>query len=250
MAERWTARQSVDLARGTTDPHVWRNMLLKPGDDRSLEWIIAVNQDGQPAGLAGLEAAGYFLREDGVAVRCEGAIEGNVITVVATQSCYNVPGMLVGQVRLANADGSLAVAEGVFTVGDRLPDDPIQDGDAIPGLDALRAMITEMEGAAGEARAAAQVALDAAGDVTEADSYAKRSQSWAVGGTGTRPGEDTDNAKHYAEVAQQGAEAAGYVWFDINDETGEMMVTVTDNLAEDVSFEINENTGELEVIVA
>lgn len=173
MAERWTARQSVDLARGTTDPHVWRNMLLKPGDDRSLEWIIAVNQDGQPADLAGLEAAGYFLREDGVAVRCEGAIAGNVITVVATQSCYNVPGMLVGQVRLANADGSLAVAEGVFTVGDRLPDDPIQDGDAIPGLDALRAMITEMEGAAGEARAARDAANAAAGDANDAATRAE-----------------------------------------------------------------------------
>lgn len=75
------------------------------------------------------------------------------------------------------------------------------------------------------------------------------SESWAVGGTGTRPGEDTDNAKHYAEVAQQGAEEAGYAWFDINDETGEMMVTVTDNLAEDVSFAINENIGILEVTV-
>lgn len=85
---------------------------------------------------------------------------------------------------------------------------------------------------------------------TSAEEDAILSESWAVGGTGTRPGEDSDNAKHYAEVAQQGAEAAGYVWFDINDETGEMMVTVTDNLAEDVSFEINENTGELEVIVA
>lgn len=76
------------------------------------------------------------------------------------------------------------------------------------------------------------------------------SESWAVGGTGTRPGEDTDNAKHYAEVAQQGAEEAGYAWFDIDDETGEMMVTVTDNLAEDVTFAINENIGELEVTVA
>lgn len=85
---------------------------------------------------------------------------------------------------------------------------------------------------------------------TSAEEDAILSESWAVGGTGTRPGEDTDNAKHYAEVAQQGAEEAGYAWFDIDDQTGEMMVTVTDNLAEDVTFAINENTGELEVIVA
>ena len=59
-----------------------------------------------------------------------------------------------------------------------------------------------------------------------------------------------NNAKYYAEVAQQGAEEAGYVWFDIDDQTGEMMVTITDNLAEDVTFAINENIGELEVTVA
>lgn len=74
-------------------------------------------------------------------------------------------------------------------------------------------------------------------------------ESWAVGGTGTRPGEDTDNAKHYAEVAQQGAEEAGYAWFDIDDQTGEMMITITDNLDEDVTFEVNETTGELEVTI-
>lgn len=84
---------------------------------------------------------------------------------------------------------------------------------------------------------------------TSAEEDAILSESWAVGGTGTRPGEDNDNAKHYAEVAQQGAEEAGYAWFDIDDETGEMMVTVADNLAEDVSFAINENIGILEVTV-
>lgn len=37
------------------------------------------------------------------------------------------------------------------------------------------------------------------------------SQSWAVGGTGTRPGEDTDNAKYYAQQAQQVSQGAvGY----------------------------------------
>lgn len=37
------------------------------------------------------------------------------------------------------------------------------------------------------------------------------SQSWAVGGTGTRPGEDTDNAEYYAQQAQQVSQGAvGY----------------------------------------
>jgi hypothetical protein len=113
--------------------------------------------------------------------------------------------------------------------------------------DAITQAIAALNSGVTRAETAAESAED---DATDAAASATLSESWAVGGTGTRPGEDSDNAKHYAEVAQHGAEEAGYAWFDIDDETGEMMVTVTDNLAEDVSFEINENTGELEVIVA
>jgi hypothetical protein len=74
-------------------------------------------------------------------------------------------------------------------------------------------------------------------------------QSYAVSGTGTREGEDTDNARHYSELAAQSAEAAGYAFFEIDDEDGEMYVTVANNLDSDLTFEINENTGNLEVVV-
>lgn len=72
-------------------------------------------------------------------------------------------------------------------------------------------------------------------------------ESWAVGGTGTRPGENTDNAKHYAELAAQGAEESGYAWFDVNDEDGHLYIYISDNLSEDVSFSVVEATGHLEV---
>lgn len=60
--------------------------------------------------------------------------------------------------------------------------------------------------------------------------------------------ESASEAEHYADVAQQGAEASGYVYFDINDEDGEMYVTTVGHIGEDVDFEVDENTGELEVI--
>ena len=203
MAEHWIARQAVDLVRGTSDPRRWVGMLLGPTDDKALEWILTVNRAGQPADLEGCVAAGYFLRPDGVAVRVAGEINDNVITIMPGRSCYNVPGELAAQVRLGWADGSsMELAEGLFYVGEDETGNPIQDGDAIPSLEALAAMIQDMEGAAQEARDAAQVALDAAGDVTEANSYAKQSESWAVGGTGVREDEDTDNAKYYAKEAE------------------------------------------------
>lgn len=39
--------------------------------------------------------------------------------------------------------------------------------------------------------------------IKDAPNYAKLSESWAIGGTGTREGENTNNAKYYSQVAQE-----------------------------------------------
>lgn len=44
--------------------------------------------------------------------------------------------------------------------------------------------------------------------IAAANSAAKLSQSWAVGGTGTREGEDTNNAQYWAQQAQKVAQGA------------------------------------------
>lgn len=71
-------------------------------------------------------------------------------------------------------------------------------------------------GSASQAQASAAAAAQSAASV---DGINKTAQSWAVGGTGTRPGEDTDNAKYWAKQAQAvvggdfatKVEAQGYV---------------------------------------
>lgn len=71
-------------------------------------------------------------------------------------------------------------------------------------------------GSASQAQASAAAAAQSAASV---DGINKTAQSWAVGGTGTRPGEDTDNAKYWAQQAQAAVggdfatkvEAQGYV---------------------------------------
>lgn len=75
---------------------------------------------------------------------------------------------------------------------------------------------TAASGSASQASAAAAAAAQSAASV---DGINKTAQSWAVGGTGTRPGEDTDNAKYWAKQAEAVAggdfatknEAQGYV---------------------------------------
>lgn len=100
-----------------------------------------------------------------------------------------------------------------------------------------------------QAGIATDAAEEAAGSAESAETNAKLSESWAVGETGTREGEDTNNAKFWALVAQQGAEHSGYAIFDVNDQDGQMYVTITDPLANDVSFSVNENLGTLEVTI-
>lgn len=71
-------------------------------------------------------------------------------------------------------------------------------------------------GSASQAQASAEAAAESAASV---DGINKTAQSWAVGGTGTREGEDTNNAKYWAQQAESTAggdfatrkEAQGYV---------------------------------------
>ena len=78
---------------------------------------------------------------------------------------------------------------------------------------------TAAEAASGSASQAQASAAAAAQSAASVDGINKTAQSWAVGGTGTRPGEDTDNAKYWAEQAQAvvggdfatKVEAQGYV---------------------------------------
>ena len=128
-----------------------------------------------------------------------------------------------------------------------LPDpSPEEDSAIAEAIAALNAAVEQTGQSAADAAASTDAA---AGSALDAEDAATLAESWAVGGTGTRDGEDYNNSRFYAEVAQQGAEKAGYAWFDVDDQTGQLVVTVTDNLAQDVSFAVNENLGTLEVTI-
>lgn len=73
---------------------------------------------------------------------------------------------------------------------------------------AANAKVSETNAKASETAAASSAsqaqdsAVAAAESAASVDGANKTAQSWAVGGTGTRPGEDTDNAKYWAQQAQ------------------------------------------------
>lgn len=79
--------------------------------------------------------------------------------------------------------------------------------------------------------------------ISRMNDAAEKSESYAVGHTGTRQGEDTDNAKFYSEVAGQYAGSAGWVYFYIDD-NGYLHYVKTANC--DLDFYIDDN-GQLHV---
>lgn len=122
---------------------------------------------------------------------------------------------------------------------------PPEDPPSQEQEEALAQAIAALNEQTGRAEDAAE---EAEQHKTDAEDAALLAQSWAEGGTGTRQNEDWENAKFYAQMAQVGAAESGYAYFNMDQETGEIIATVADNLAEDVQFEINEQTGELEVV--
>lgn len=94
-----------------------------------------------------------------------------------------------------------------------------KESETAAATSANNALISESNAATSEttasnaAETATTKATEASTSATNAGNYADLSQSYAVGGTGTRIGEDTDNAKYYKEQAQQiaGGLAGGFV---------------------------------------
>lgn len=92
----------------------------------------------------------------------------------------------------------------------------------------------------------------------DASNYVTMAESYAHGNTDSRAGEDTDNAQYYSELArtereaaedakedaeasanlaQQAAEATGYMFFNINS-VGHLIMTRTENVTGNINFEL------------
>lgn len=141
--------------------------------------------------------AGWYdtIAETGGGTHAAVVSDGNTITVEIAEQALSTPGNNVLTVIAYTTDG-YQLAAWPFTLN-------VQ---AVPGLEAPA--VTEyynlLTAQVAQALASAQAA---AGSATAAASSATLSESWAVGGTGTRSGEDTNNAEYWAQQAQAAAGA-------------------------------------------
>ena len=118
--------------------------------------------------------------------------------------------------------------------------------DAKTRADSIIGAVADATGKSGEAKtyaeAAALSASESAASAASVGESALISKSWAVGGTGVRAGEDTDNAAYYAQAANAAAGGgvssfrgrSGQVLPESNDYTADMIKRGDSNVDEDL----------------
>ena len=146
-------------------------------------------------------------------------VSGNVATVEIAEQALESPGENVLCVLVTNSSG-YQIANWPILL-------QIQP---VPGLTAPEAT-TYYNLLTAQVAQALQNAQNAAESATAAANSAELSESWAVGGTGSRAGEDTNNSKYWA---QQSQDAANNRVASFNRRTGAVMPKKGDYTAADV----------------
>ncbi len=148
-------------------------------------------------GATGMPAGWYdTITEVGGSTHPAVVVDGNTITVELAEQAVSVPGTNAVVLIVSAADG-YTLASWAFEL----------QVAAVPGYDAPEATVyyNALTEQVAQVLASAQAA---AASVSESAANATLSESWAVGGTGTREGEDTNNAQYWAEQAQRVSQGA------------------------------------------
>ena len=120
-------------------------------------------------------------------------------------------------------------------------------------LEVLQELTAETAANAESARqsavSAGQSASDAEQSMQETRGYADNASTSAQNAETSATNAEVSalDAEHYANLAAQHAERAGYVIFDVDEQTGEAIATVTDVVDEAMTFAVDEANGDLEV---
>ena len=207
----------IDFATPDVPPRVYAKQY-----DNNMR-IIKTNlyANGQPYTVqSGFDVNVRMAKPDGTYVYNPALeISDTYVLIVLTQQMLAVAGECPAEIEVTQGSNVLSTATFVICVAaDPVPEHAIESTNEFKTIQELAA----------EVEAAAKVVtdnLDAINAVSEnieaikkapqqaqnAANSATLAQSWAAGGTGTREGEDTDNAKYYAQIAQQVAQGGvGY----------------------------------------
>lgn len=124
------------------------------------------------------------------------------------------------------------LAEAVQQVNDAKESARTYADDALESANRSSKLAEEIESQVTIAVSSAESATNSATQADESEANAKESEL---------------EAKRYAELAEQEASKAGWIFADVNDADGHLYITTVGDLEEELSFTINEAIGSLEV---
>lgn len=209
---------SLDFNQNT-----YKAIYAKQYDDRSRKVIITCMENGQKFDIAqNLTAQIKILTPDNRAILESLTIQNDhTLLFVLNQNILAAAGKAVAEVRLY--DNSSLISTMLFYIiieGAVYSDDILTASEEFNALTDVMNKASEdytyvMDNAQASAEAAKEAESNAAGNAdtaalkaSEASDYADLSVSYAVGGTDSREGEDTDNSKFYKEESAKSASDA------------------------------------------
>lgn len=219
--ENYQIQQEINIDFSTPDvpPRVYAKQY-----DNNMRIIKAnLYANGQPYTVqSGFEVNVRMAKPDGTYVYNPALeISDTYVLIVLTQQMLAVAGECPAEIEVVQGGNVLSTATFVICVArDTVPEDAIESTDEfktiqeiLDEVEAASKIVTDNLDAINAVSENIEAIKDAPQQAQAAANSAKLAESWAVGGTGSREDEDTDNAKYYAQIAQQIAQG-GVGWYE------------------------------------
>lgn len=214
--ENYQIQQEINIDFSTPDvpPRVYAKQY-----DNNMRIIKAnLYANGQPYTVqSGFEVNVRMAKPDGTYVYNPALeISDTYVLIVLTQQMLAVAGECPAEIEVVQGGNVLSTATFVICVArDTVPEDAIESTDEfktiqeiLDEVEAASKIVTDNLDAINAVSENIEAIKDAPQQAQAAANSAKLAESWAVGGTGSREDEDTDNAKYYAQIAQQIAQGS------------------------------------------
>lgn len=192
-----------ELTLDIFETNTYRSVEAKEGDGASRFLKITMTRNGEPFKPEdGSTVSFRALKEDGTSVFNPAMLNSDgTITAELTTQTLAYPGRVIADIFVQKGESNLSTLSFIILV-DKAP-----IGKEVESTNEFLVLVEatgRAEAAAAAATKAAQEASAVRQDIIDATKgYSDLSESWAVGGTGTRDGEDTNNSKYYAETAEK-----------------------------------------------
>lgn len=140
----WVIHQKIDLSQNSKKS--WdESTYAFTGDNNAHLWEVDVLDNGANADLSGYSVSAYFIRADGNTVIASGSVSQNTVSVELPQSCYSVPGVVNGVLKITKTGSAVTVGAIKFSVSPSTTNALVDPENIVPSVDELLAILAGID---------------------------------------------------------------------------------------------------------